>query len=217
MDRKLSDAAKVGIKCGIIIAVIYLIVGFTGQWLNTTPAMKSYSNELSQYNQNLWNHTTTYGSGYPYYYNSQAMPQPPVEYYVNLLLGMLSFAVTVVGVLAIGILAIRSGGLAKYSLKDVIYMGVFAGAAAFIPYFVAVIIQMVTMFIWNGSYLGSITSFMPGFSALFPIIMIADTFCCCLPAGIAIFVILSTIGACGYAFFTKKLEDKPGQASSQGI
>ncbi len=208
MDNKLSQAIKVGIKCGIIIAIIYLVIGFTGQWLNSTPAIKSYTDHMAQYNKNLWNNT--YGSSYPYpaYYH-QAMPQPPLEYYIGLLLGLLSFAVTVLGLLAIGILAIRAGGLSKYSLKDVAYMGVFAGVAAFGPYFIALIIQMGTMYLWSGSYLNSLTSFTPGLSALFPIIMIAETFCCCLPTGIVIFAILSTIGACSYALLAKKLEDKP--------
>ena len=206
MDNKLSQAIKVGIKYGIIIAIIYMVMGFMGQWLNTTPAMKSYTNELAQYNQKVWNQT--YSSG-TYYYNSQAMPQPPFEYFISILLGLISSTVALIGLLAIGVLAIRSGGLVKYSLKDVTYMGVFAGAAAFVPYFIADIIQMVTMYLWNGSYLSSFTSFMPGFSTLVPVMIIGETFCCCLPLGIAIFVILSTIGACGYAFFAKKLEDKP--------
>ena len=149
----------------------------------------------------------TYTPGYQY----PVAPQPPLVYYVSLLLGMLSFAVTVIGLLAIGVLVVRAAGQAKYSLKDVAYMGVFAGVAAFVPYFIALMIQMVTMFFWNGSYLSSLTSFMPGVSAILPIAIIGETFCCCLPAGIAIFAILSTIGACGYALFAKKLEDKPAQ------
>ena len=173
-----------------------------GQWLNNTPAMKSYTDNMAQYDKNLWNNT--YAPGYQY----PVAPQPPLVYYVSLLLGMLSFAVTVLSVLAIGVLAVRAGGQAKYSLKDVAYMGVFAGVAAFGPYFIAMIIQMVTMFFWNGSYLSSLTGFMPGLSAVLPIAMIGETFCCCLPAGIAIFAILSTIGAGSYALFAKKLEDK---------
>jgi hypothetical protein len=205
MDNKLSQAVKVGIKCGIVIALIYLVIGFAGQWLNNTPAMKSYTDNMAQYNKNLWN--DTYGSGF----HSQVSPQPPLEYYISLLLGMLSFIVTVLGLLAIGILAVRGGGQAKYSLNDVAYMGVFAGVAAFVPYFVALIIQMVTMYFWNGSYMGSLTSIMPGVSAILPFVMFGETFCCCLPSGIAIFAIISTIGASGYALFAKKLEDKPEQ------
>ena len=54
MDNKLSQAVQVGIKFGIIIALIYLVIGFTGQWLNNTPAMKSYTDGMAQYDKNLW-------------------------------------------------------------------------------------------------------------------------------------------------------------------
>ncbi len=207
MDNKLSQSIKVGIKYGIILAIIYLILGFAGQLLNMTPAMKSYNDNVAQYTKDIMNNT--YSSSYPYpaYYSPPA-PQPPIEYYFSMLLGLLSLTITVLGLMVIGILAIKSGGLEKYSLKDVAYMGVFAGAAAFVPYFIADIIQMVMMYFWNGSYLSSLTSIMPGLSTLLPFAIVAETFCCCLPAGIVIFVIFSTIGACGYAYFSKKLEDK---------
>jgi len=208
MDNKLSQSIKVGIKYGLVIAIIYLILGFAGLWLNMTPAMKSYSDNVAQYTKNIMN--STYSSSYPYpAYYSPPMPQPPIEYYINMLLGLLSLAITVFGLLAIGILAIRSGGLAKYSLKDVTYIGVFAGAGAFVPYFIADIIQTVAMYFWNGSSLSSITSIIPGLSTLIPFAIAAETFCCCLPAGIIIFIVFSTIGACGYAYFAKIIEDKP--------
>ena len=38
MDNKLWQAVKVGIKFGILIVLIYLVIGFTGQWLSNTPA-----------------------------------------------------------------------------------------------------------------------------------------------------------------------------------
>ena len=66
---------------------------------------------MSQYDKNLWNNTYVPGQRKP------ITPEPPFVYYVSLLLGMLSFAVTVIGLLAIGVLAVRAGGQAKYSLN----------------------------------------------------------------------------------------------------
>lgn len=201
MERRYVQAIKAGLVCGVIISVIYLVISIAGLWLNSTPAMKSYNDQLTQPVKNMLENGTY---NYSYTYKQYNQPSAPVEYYIAMALSMLNLAVEVIGLFMAGVFAIRMVGQTKYSIEDSIGLGAIAGISAYVPLFIAMfIMSIVSMFT---STMGTLYSIMPALSMMLPVITICNAFCCCLPVGIVISAVLGVVGAFGYVLVIGKLE-----------
>lgn len=209
MEKRYLQAIKAGLACGLVIAVIYLVLGLAGMWVNSTPEMKAYTDQLLQnYRETL---NTTYAYNYssynetPVVYPTFKSPQPPMIYYLGTAISLLSTAIVIIGLLATGVLSIMIGGQAKYKLKDAALVGVVSGIAAFAPVFVASLI-MSGISAATGS-LSTVSSMVPGSGPMLgPVVVLFSAFCCCLPTGVVVAVILGLIGSLGCALVSGKLE-----------
>ena len=199
--------------CGLVIAVIYLVLGLAGMWINSTSEMKTYTDQLGQ------NYKDTLNATYAYNYSSDNLtpvvyptfktPQPPAIYYIGMTISLLSTAITLIGMLVAGVLAMMTGGQAKYTFKDAVCRGAISGIAAFTPVFTASLI-MSGISLVTGS-LSTVTSMIPGSTPMLgPVIMLFSAFCCCLPVGLVLAVILGLVGAVGYVLVSGKVEKKAG-------
>jgi hypothetical protein len=202
MEKKYQDAIRTGLMCGLAIAAIYFIFGLISLWLNSTPAMTTYVNNLIQPYRSLYNNST---NGTPYVF-SQNIGQPPMEYYLDFVLSMFLLAVIAIGFIATGAQAIRSCKESKNDLKNTAYIGAVSGIAAYAPVFIVMMFITVLMTVL-GSALNVMASIIPGLSAVIPVIAICEALCCCLPVGIIFTAILSVIGALGYAYYTHRIAD----------
>ena len=212
MEKMYSDTLKAGFKFGIIIAVIYAIVGLAGIIINHTPGMVSYMDQLKQYDQQMFNQSYYPNNGVPYVH-SHPMPRPPPEYYLTAILSVLMFAVLIIGFIAVGAYALRKYGQQKYSLKSAAYMGAFAGLGSLIPIAVVMILANIINLIVNGNYMTSLFNVMPPMAAsILPYMVACELICCCLPIGILVPLFLSSIGAIGYVLATGKLESRSAPA-----
>lgn len=208
MEKRYVQAIKAGLMCGLVIAVICVVLGLASMWINATPEMKTYTNQLSQHYQDTLNATYAYNyssdNSTPMVYPTFKTPQPPAMYYLGMMISLLSTAITLLGMLVAGVLATKTGGQAKYAFKDAVYMGAISGVAAFTPVFIASLI-MSGISLMTGS-LSTVTSMIPGSTPLLGLIMLFSTFCCCLPIGIVLSVVLGLVGAVGYVLVSGKLE-----------
>ncbi len=219
MERKYSLAIKAGFKYGIIIAIIYILLNLVGLWLNTTPAMVSYTDQLNQHNKELFNRTyqANYSYSYPYAYQYN-LPKPPLEFYLRMLITLIVWGVLMVGLVATGALVIKNGEQAKYSIKEVLYMGTLGCAGALTALLIGYIISLVINLVVNGSSMATTFSTLgaiPGMSTIFPVIVAVEIVCCCLPAIVIIAAALACIGAFVYAIFAHKLESGASKPSPE--
>jgi hypothetical protein len=203
MEKKYSDAVRIGLICGVVIAVVYFVFGLIGMWLYSTPAMTNYMNGLMQPFKNYYNNST----GAAPYISWQGAGQPPAEYYIGLLVSVIMLVVLAIGLLAVGALAIKYCKELKNDIKNTFYIGAVSGIAAFVPVFIAMV-AIILMTIFAAPYMGTLMSILPGLSAAFPVIAICETVCCCLPIGVLISAILSAIGAWGYAYIAHRITDQ---------
>ena len=190
-----------GLICGVVIAIIYIILNGASTYLITTPAVKSYENQIVQYNAENSNTNFYYSDGSQHV---PPFPMPPTEFYIAMGLVLLSCVIVLAGFFLTGILAIKFGGQAAYPLKDVALMGVISGFAAFVPTFIAVLIISIIGVIID---LTSVNSNTPGStSVLTSITGPLENTCCCLVVSIIASVVLALIGALIYALITHKVQ-----------
>jgi hypothetical protein len=201
MESKFRQAIRTGLICGIVLTVIYLIFSVASLWVSSTPAMKAYTDKVLEPIKDMWkdwpNHVQP--MAYP-----ASMPRPPLEYYINIMISFASIGVILIGLLLTGAYVISKGTEVKYSGSDVASIGALSGAAAYIPILLAMtVISLISTILLNQATMTTIMP--PGFAAALPFVSVFGTFCCCLPVGIVISIILSAIGALGYALWTNKM------------
>ncbi len=202
MESKFQQAIRTGLYCGLALAVIYLILSAASLYVSNTPAMKTYTEKITEPFKDVWkdwpqvSQPTT-----PVNVNVQ----PPFEYYVSTMITIIMWGILLVGLLLTGAYAVKKMSEAKASGSDIASVGAVAGAAAFVPLLVAMFLISLVSIVWS-SQMTTVTAMMPpGFAAALPFFSFFGTCCCCLPIGVVVSMIASAIGALGYALFTNKL------------
>lgn len=186
MEKKYQDAIITGLKCGVMIAGFYLVINIIILYLNSTPAMVSYINYIAH------PHTTSYPGALP------------VEYYLDAILDVVEVAAVLIGFLATGVYALRSGEQRKNTVNNIMIIGAIAGIAAFIPLFVGVVIfDIYTTAIGFPLSLFSLSS---ANHQGWTISTLAVGVFYCLSMAIIISAIISAAGAWGYAYFTRGIK-----------
>ncbi|HUL62348.1 MAG TPA: hypothetical protein VLT35_04735 [Methanocella sp.] len=203
MESKFQQAIRTGLICGLVLAVIYLILSAASLWVNNTAAMKTYTDKAIEPFKDMWKDWPHVSQ--PVTYNPADMPQPPFEYYVGVMITLILWGIVFVGLLLTGAYAIKKMSEAKYRGSDIGAIGAVSGAAAFIPLLVAMFVISFVSIIWGSQATMVSTMLPPGFVAALPFFSAIGTCCCCLPVGIVVSMIVAAIGALGYALFTNRL------------
>ena len=199
MDTKYKDAMYTGLKCGIVLAIIYLIFGFIVLLLYSTPAVESYMNNLTQPYKELYNGTLNS--------TSYVIGQPPATFYLIIVVALLMFLIMAIGFLVTGVLAIKFGKHPEDTRNETFLVGALSGHTAFAPVLIVMIFVSILMS-YTGPAANIISSVLPGISVTIPFAIIIEDLCICLPVGGFIAGILAGLSALGYAHYAHRIKSE---------
>jgi hypothetical protein len=197
MDTKYKDAMYTGLKCGIVLAIIYLIFGLIVLWLYSTPAMELYMNTLTQPYKELYNGTLNS--------TSYVIGQPPAVFTLIIIVALLMLLAMAIGVLATGILAIRFGKQPEETRNETFLIGALSGHTAFAPILIVMIVVSIMM-AYTGPATNLLSSMLPGISVTIPFAIVIEDLCFCLPVGGFLSGVLAGLGALSYAYYKHRIK-----------